>query len=330
VPLFHIGYRRYEGERTSHARRWWPITRTGIAIAWRSTLLRRLVFVSFLPFLYFGWVFFIIGRITDPVNDPNSPFFELANEMLGRGLVQQLHEDPSVIREAVWAVVFGMFGTFVQLLIAGLVAAIAGPALIANDMRTRAFLIYFSRPVSRLDYVVGKAGVLAALMASVTLLPTLLLYVLSILFSPSFETIVQTAPVALSMTLGWIGVIVPAALVMLVLSSLTRQPRFAIAAWVVVCVFGPLAHGILQATRGLRGSDWTFMLSLPNSVHRLQLSLLDVRGRVEALDYDGPMHPAVDLLMTSDSPWSAGIWLALISIASLLFLLRRVDAPTRV
>ena len=64
MPLFQIGYRRYEGKRTPHLLRWWPITRTGVSIAWRSKLLRRLVFVSFLPFLYFGWVFFVIGRIT--------------------------------------------------------------------------------------------------------------------------------------------------------------------------------------------------------------------------------------------------------------------------
>ncbi len=330
MPLFHIGYRRYEGRRTSHAMRWWPITRTGLAIAWRSKLLRRLVFVSFLPFLYFGWVFFIIGRITDPSTDPGTPFFQLANEMLGRDLVRQLHEDPSVIREAVWAIVFASFGTFVQLLIAGLVAAIAGPALVATDMRSRAFLIYFSRPVSRADYVIGKAGVLVVLLASVTLLPSLLLYVLSILFSPSLETIVQTAPVAFSVAIGWVGVIVPAALVMLALSSMTRQPRFAVASWVVVCVFGPLAHLILQQTRELRDSGWTFMLSLPNSVRTLKLGLLDVEGRVAALDYEGRMHPAVEGLMTTDSPLRAALWLGLVSVVCVVFLLRRVDAPTRI
>ena len=82
MPLFHIGYRRYEGERTPHALRWWPITRTGVAIAWRSKLLRRLVFVSFLPFLYFGWVFFVIGRVTDPGTDPTTPFYDLARDVL--------------------------------------------------------------------------------------------------------------------------------------------------------------------------------------------------------------------------------------------------------
>jgi len=325
-----MGYRRYEGRRTSHALRWWPITRTGLAIAWRSKLLRRLVFVSFLPFLYFGWVFFVIGRITDPQTDPTAPFYELARELLGRRLVTQLNEDPGPIRAAVWAIVFASFGTFVQFLLAGLVAAIAGPALVASDMRSRSFLIYFSRPVSRLDYVAGKCGVLVALMACVTLLPSLLLYVLSVLFSPSLDTLVQTAPVAASVVLGWLGVIVPAALVMLVLSSLTRQPRFAVATWVVVCLFGPLAHAILQQTRGLAGNDWTFLMSLPHTTRALKLGLIDVEGRAAALSLDGDLRQIVESLSTGESTLAAAVWLGLVCAGSLLFLLRRVDAPTRI
>ena len=33
MPLFEIGYRRYEGKRTSHLTRWLPITRSGLAVA---------------------------------------------------------------------------------------------------------------------------------------------------------------------------------------------------------------------------------------------------------------------------------------------------------
>ena len=88
---------------------------------------------------------------------------------------------------------------------AGLVAAVAGPPLVANDLRTRTFLIYFARPVSRLDYVIGKTGVLVVLLALVTLLPSLMLYILSILFSPSLGTVVQTLPVAGTIVLASLG-----------------------------------------------------------------------------------------------------------------------------
>jgi ABC-type transport system involved in multi-copper enzyme maturation permease subunit len=330
MPLFQIGYRRYEGQRTSHALRWWPITRTGIAIAWRSKLLRYLVYASFLPILYFGWVFIIIGRITDPDTDPSGVWFEVARELLGRQLFTQLTEDPTTVRSAVWAGVFASFGTFWQLLNAGLVAAIAGPALVARDMSSRAFLIYFARPVSRLDYVVGKAGVLVGLLGAVTLLPSFTLYAVSILFSPSIDTIVQTAPVIPNIVLASLGTIVPASLIVLTLSSLTRHPRFAAAAWVVVCLFGMITHGILQQTRGLRDAGWTFLLSIPHSVRTLQLGLYDVEGRVGNLALDRDMRQLVSELMTSDSAILAAAWLLLLSGACAFILLRRVDSPTRI
>ena len=330
MPLFQIGYRRYEGKRTSHALRWLPITRTGLAIAWRSKLLRRLVFVSFLPFLYFGWVFFVIGRITDPGTDPTAPFYELAREILGHRLVNQLHEDPAAIRSAVWTMVFGYFGTYFQLWMGGLVAAVAGPPLVANDLRSRAFLIYFARPVSRLDYVIGKAGTLVVLLAAVTLVPSLVLYTLSILFSPSLATIAQTLPVAGTIVMASLGTIVPAALLLLVLSSITRRPRFAALSWFVVCLFGPITHLILQETRGLHDNGWTFLLSLPHTIRAFQLGLYDVEGRSEQLALQGDIGQMIDGLTTSDSPLRAGIWLGLISVACLLILLRRVDSPTRI
>ncbi len=330
MPLFEIGYRRYEGQRTSHAMRWWPITRTGLDIARRSKLLRWLVLVSFVPFLYFAWVFFVIGRITEPGADPTSTLYDIARDFMGDRIVNQLHEDPAAIRSAVWTVVFGYFGSFFQLWIAALVAAVAGPALVADDLRTKAFLIYFARPISRLDYVIGKAGVLVVLLASVTLLPSLMLYTLSILFSPSLDTLAQTLPVLGSIVLASLGTIVPVSLVVLALSSLTRRSRFATIAWLVVCFFGPMAHTVLQQTRDLRDNGWTFLLSLPHTVRTYQLGLYDVQGKTERLAMDSDISQLTEFLSASDSPLRAGIWLGALSVVCVLILLRRVDAPTRI
>jgi len=137
-------------------------------------------------------------------------------------------------------------------------------------------------------------------------------------------------PVAGSIVLATLGTIVPAALILLVLSSLTRQPRFATVMWFVVCLFGPLTHMILQQTRGLRDNAWTYLLSLPHTVRALQLGLYDVQGRAAQLEVRGDINEMVRGLTTSDSPLRAGIWLGMLSIASVLILLRRVDAPTRI
>ena len=331
MPLFQIGYRRYEGGRTPRWLRWWPITRAGVTIAWRSKLLRRLVYASFLPFLYFGWVFFVIGRITDPGGEfGEGPFDAMAVALLGQDLVLQLHQDPGTVRTAVWSAVFASFTTVFQLLVGALVAAIVGPRLVASDLRSRAFLIYFARPLSRLDYVIGKSGVLIALLGAVSLLPSLGLYAFSILFSPSLDTLTQTLPVLLSLTLASLASIVATALLVLAISSLTTQPRFAAVTWVVVCTFGPIAHSVLQQTRGLRDAGWTFLVSFPHTIRALQLGIYGVDRRASQLGVQGNLHELVQGLASEDSPKLAALALLVLSVSCLLLLLRRVDAPTRV
>ncbi len=331
MPLFELGYRRYEGPRTPPRMRWWPITRWGLALAWRSKLLRRMVFVAFLPFLYFGPVFFAIGRITEPGGAvARGPWRDIAASLLGNDLVRRLSEDVGSVRSAVWALVFATMGQFVQLQWLALVAAIAGPPLVANDLRTRAFLIYFSRPISRLDYVLGKAGTLGWLLCSVTLLPNLVLYVASIAFSPSLGTLMHTFPVAVEACLASLFAVVPCALLMLTLSALTRQPRFAAAAWAVVLIFGFVSHQVLSRTRALADAGWTFLLSPFHAVRAVQLGLYDVEGRLSGIELRGDARALAANLTSDHSPVLAGFFLVLVSLACFLILLRRVDAPTRV
>jgi ABC-2 type transport system permease protein len=54
--------------------------------------------------------------------------------------------------------------------------AAQAPELVVNDMRLRVLPLYFSRPISRLDYVVAKLAALTLGLLSLTLLPVLLLF----------------------------------------------------------------------------------------------------------------------------------------------------------
>ncbi len=140
----------------------------------------------------------------------------------------------------------------------------------------------------------------------------------------------QTLPVVLTMVLASLGALIPATLVVLALSSLTRRTRFATAAWIVLCTFGPITHAVLQQTQALKDSGWTFLLSLPHSIRALQLGLYDVGGRVEELGLHPDTDQVIDGLTSDNSPWRAAAWLATISVLCFLLLLRRVDAPTRI
>ena len=54
--------------------------------------------------------------------------------------------------------------------------AAQAPELVVNDMRHRVLPLYFSRPISRFDYVVAKLGALSVGLLALTLVPVLLLF----------------------------------------------------------------------------------------------------------------------------------------------------------
>lgn len=60
--------------------------------------------------------------------------------------------------------------------LAFLLTAFVGPGLISTDMRNNALPLYFCRPCSRAEYVLGKFSVLAILLSFITWVPGLLLF----------------------------------------------------------------------------------------------------------------------------------------------------------
>jgi ABC-2 type transport system permease protein len=66
----------------------------------------------------------------------------------------------------------------VQGVFAFLLTAFAGPGLISPDLANGALPLYFCRPFSRAEYVLGKSSVLAILLSQITWVPGLILFLL--------------------------------------------------------------------------------------------------------------------------------------------------------
>ena len=64
----------------------------------------------------------------------------------------------------------------VQGVLAFLMTAFAGPGLISPDLSNGALPLYFCRPFSRFEYVIGKASVLGILLSEITWVPGLVLF----------------------------------------------------------------------------------------------------------------------------------------------------------
>ena len=67
------------------------------------------------------------------------------------------------------------------------VTILIGAPLIADDRRANALQIYLAKPLTRVEYIVGKLAVLFAFLAFVTWVPAMLLVVLQVLFAGSLD-----------------------------------------------------------------------------------------------------------------------------------------------
>lgn len=76
----------------------------------------------------------------------------------------------------------------VQGVLAFLLTAFVGPGLISGDLANGALPLYFCRPFSRVEYVLGKSSVLAILLSEITWIPGLILFVVQASLSGSHWT----------------------------------------------------------------------------------------------------------------------------------------------
>jgi hypothetical protein len=365
MPIAELGYRHWQGERTGTVRRWLSITRSETAIALRSSkLLRRFLIFAWVPILYFCPVFLAVGYVANPANElgEGTLLTEIAREFLPADAIERLREDPEIILPGIWAVAFYWFFAYTQSFLSMIAVAIAGPPLIAKDLRSKAFLVYFSKPIQPWQYLLGKVATVAFFVFSMTLFPALLLYVVGIALSPDFGTVLATFPIVGRIVVSSLFIAIPNALVVLVLSSLTTHRRIATFAWLAVWIFGEIVFRVLTVG-GNVGSEyqappWAGLLSIRELTTRATSGIFEVRANLQLLIeelgaadsrleqnllsiardlgdpqlQEGSLRDAeiLDLAGAGYPPIVSAIVLAALSAGCVLFLLRRVTKPVRI
>ena len=331
MPLFELGYRHWEGERTSPAYRWTAISRSGIALAFRSKILRRLVFIAWAPLLYFGPFFFGVGLITDSklsLRD-RAEWTPYLRTVLGKEVAQRVQNDPESLRPLIWSVAFHHFIAVPQGLIMILLVAIAGAPLIAQDVGSKAFLVYFSKPITQGEYLLGKAGTVMFFILLVTLFPALVLYAISIAVSPSVRAVGDTWTIVPRLFACAAAVSIPATALILFLSSLAREARYVAFGWIAIWALGETAYLILRTLPALRGSPWITLVSPWECVNAVTGAIFDVPRQIKELGLTLKRGPRV-LLLQSSPAGPAAAWLGALTVVCLAGLARRVSAPMRI
>jgi ABC-type transport system involved in multi-copper enzyme maturation permease subunit len=320
MTVHDLGYRGWSGELTSPWIRSVVIARTGVQRVWQSRWLRRMVFFAWLPAMWFGMGFFIWEQslLYPEWREGLEPFLleglEESNPVVR--VLRETAEEPASARHAVWAWLLQSFFRYPQGVLMMLVVGLIAPSLISQDIRSRAFLLYFSRPLTRREYIAGKFATVVTYLVAISTVPALCLYVLGILLSPQLEVVRATWDLPLRILAASAVLTIPTASLALCLSSATQESRYAGFAWFAIWILGWFTYGVMRSLAIAEGRD-----ALTKPVRGWDhLSLYHTLGQVETWVFG--FTPLSEI-------WTSAIILCAITVVSLVVLFRNVAAPMR-
>jgi ABC-type transport system involved in multi-copper enzyme maturation permease subunit len=125
-----------------------------------------------------------------------------------------------------------------------MIIVLCGAGLISDDLKYNSLQLYFSRPLKKKHYFIGKASVIVFFLFIITLIPGIVFFLFKLLFSGSFEFFATYPWLLLSIFIYSIFVTAFFAFYTLLFSSLSKNRRYvAIQIWVIY-IFSDIFFGI--------------------------------------------------------------------------------------
>ena len=219
MPIYDRSYRAYDGKLRGGLA-WWVIVQQELRVLFSTR--------SFLILLCLGGTHFAIRLLQVIACDviaanPNSPFSEIARRFplsVNENLFFQFLTGQSTL--LFWILLF------------------AGSGMICNDIHNNLMEVYFSKPVTWRDYVLGKVMTLVMVGLLLTALPGVFLVLLHNLLAPGWETLRTTYTWPFTITVFSILIVVPCSLAVLAGSAVLKNQRTA-AIVILVLVFFDLS-----------------------------------------------------------------------------------------
>jgi ABC-2 type transport system permease protein len=206
--------------------------------------------------------------------------------------------------------------------IAFILAVLVGPVLISRDLANNALPLYLCRPFSRAEYVLGKMMVLVILLSLVTWVPGLLLFLLQAYLEGS-RWFAANWWIAGAIFIGCMTWIILLSLLSLAVSAWVRWRVVAggalLGLFFVPSAFGAVVNQLFFTRLGNLLSPATLMESI-------WLGLFGRFTREVGSYEDAWGRGFVDVVLREPPLWASWLMAALICLACLLLLARKVRA----
>jgi ABC-2 type transport system permease protein len=350
MPIFDQGYQHWAGHLTGHAWRWLAITRRGVRNALEGRWMRVFLVMAWMPALILAFVLCLWGLLErqSALIDSIRPALQFLDAPILAG--------PKEFRKEIWTICYSYFLLY-ELRFSMVLILLVGPNLISQDLRYNALPLYFSRPLRRIDYFFGKLGIIVALLGAIVIVPSIAAYILGLLFSLDITILRDTFRILLASIAYGLVVSISAGLLILALSSLSRNSRYIALLWIGIWFVTSIVSMVLmwvqeeqqmhQSGRGrfawlneeslserleAAKTDWRPVVSYTTNLTRVGDEMLGTRAaweRLSKLRPTGQRGPFMLQMLSTQFPWywSAGVLVGIfiVSLCLLNFSVKPLD-----
>jgi ABC-2 type transport system permease protein len=238
VPIHRERYRRREGGGEWRGRAWIVIAANGLRVLARKRAFLFLMILAWMPVVVRGVQIWAAANV------------------------------PGMAQMGMLAITPRMFRDFLnqQEPLVFFITVYVGSGLIADDIRAKALQLYLSRPVTRTQYVAGKAAILMAALLAVTWLPALLLLLLVPAFMGSMAFVRDNLSLIPAISAYSVIQITLSAFLILALSSLSNSRWFVAVMYAGLAFFTHAVYGVIAGVGDNTMFSWISIFANVNQV----------------------------------------------------------------
>ncbi len=251
MPIIDQGYQHWSGDLAGHTWRWLAVTRHGVKIAMRNRFLRYVLFCAWVPALALVTMLSAWGLL-ERKSGMMAAIVQFL-QFMNPGVIA----DPRYYRLEIWQLSYGYF-LHVELFFSMILILLVGPGLISQDLRVNAMPLYFSRPLRRMDYFLGKLGVIVTFLGLVLIVPAIVAYICGLLFSMDFHVLLDTFGLLLEVIAFGLIISVSAGTLILALSALSRNSRYVALLWLGLWFISSVVGSVLEGVHHQQLRDAAF------------------------------------------------------------------------
>ncbi|MBG88244.1 MAG: hypothetical protein CMO80_15255 [Verrucomicrobiales bacterium] len=329
MPLLDSGYNHWEGTARGIWYRRMVIAGNGLGAVLGNKWFRMFLWVAWATCILMVSALFAVGQLIVP----DSMILTIAENFEPRmrfivGSVRSwLEENPDVAVHTVHNFLFYQFTTWFSIF-NFIAVAFAIPHLITLDLQSRAILVYSSKALTRVDYMIGKFLSVVGVMCLVWTGPIIVAWVAGNALSPDWTYFIFSRHVLVNvLCFTGIGMSIMGVLALGV-SAVSKKERSTTGTWIVLWLLG-LGVQILPLKRWLNHcSIWHNLDQIGNAIFNVRADLEFAATLFQWLDRmitRAQSRPRGMVLFLQEPQWT-GVYVALggLLLASVAILYKRV------